>query len=273
MKTTTGGTARIQSAFREGEQAFIPFLTAGYPSPELTVDIALALQEAGASILELGVPYSDPLADGPTIQRASAQALSHGVTIERVIELAAEMRTAGLHIPIILFTYFNPVLQYGIERIFQRMEDAQIDGILIPDLPFEESEEVQGIAERYDRPLISLVAPTSEQRIRTIASNARGFLYCVSSLGVTGARSSLDGNVTSFLEEVKRHASVPVAVGFGISSPEQAALIAPHSDGFIVGSALLEKIGEAQALLSDRQTKEQGLAIVKKFVMQLQTGV
>ncbi|MFT9847576.1 tryptophan synthase subunit alpha [Aneurinibacillus sp. REN35] len=273
MIETKTGTERIAEAFVHGEQAFIPFITAGYPTPDVTVGIALALQEAGAAIIELGVPYSDPLADGPTIQRASAQALSHGVTIERTLVLAAQMRQAGLTIPLILFTYMNPVLQYGPDRIFKRMEEAGVDGILIPDLPMEEADEIDALAEAYARPLISLVAPTSEQRVGMIASQAKGFLYCVSSLGVTGVRSSLDTGVTAFLSQVRAHASVPVAVGFGISSAEQAQLVAPHSDGFIVGSALIEKIREAEPYLLDELKQEEGFDIVKKFVQQLQSGV
>jgi tryptophan synthase alpha chain len=273
MITTKIGAQRIAAAFKPESQAFIPFITAGYPAPELTVDIALALQEEGATIIELGVPYSDPLADGPTIQRASAQALSHGVTIERTFTLAAQMREAGLTIPLILFTYINPVLQYGPERIFQQMEKSGIDGILIPDLPVEEAEEVETLAEQYGRPLIQLVAPTSEQRVEMIASRAKGFLYCVSSLGVTGARAELDAGVTRFLAQVQQHASVPVAVGFGISNAEQAKLVAPYSDGFIVGSALLEKIREAEPLLMNEETKQEGFSIIKRFVQQLQSRV
>ncbi|WP_081413510.1 tryptophan synthase subunit alpha [Aneurinibacillus terranovensis] len=273
MITSTGGTKRIEGAFAKGRQAFIPFITAGFPTPETTLSLGLALQEAGADLLELGVPYSDPLADGPTIQFASAQALTHGVTIQRVIELAGAMREKGVTIPIILFTYYNPVLRYGIDRLFEEMAAADIDGILIPDLPFEEAEEVEEIAARYGRPLISLVAPTSQKRIQMIASRARGFLYCVSSLGVTGTRKELGEHIVPFLEEVKRYSGVPVAVGFGISSREQAERLAPYSDGFIVGSALIEKIRELSPRLIAPDSLEEALNDVKIFVKQLHSAV
>ena len=274
MNTTTGsGAARIAAAFQTGKPAFIPFLTAGYPAPEHTVDLALALQEAGASILELGVPYSDPLADGPTIQNASAQALAHGVTMEGALTLAQAMREAGVSIPIILFTYINPVLRFGIERLYEAMERAGIDGLLIPDLPFEEGAEIGALADQYGRPLISLIAPTSAQRVRMIAEQAQGFVYCVSSLGVTGARSELRTDITQFLADVRAHACVPVAVGFGISAPEQVIELTPHCDGVIVGSALLETVRKAEPLLSNPETKGEGLDIVKRFVKLLQSGV
>jgi tryptophan synthase alpha chain len=273
MTSVKTGAERIAAAFKGGTPAFIPFVTAGYPSPDVTVELALTLEEAGAALLELGVPYSDPLADGPTIQRASAQALSHGITIQRTLELAAAMRAAGLRIPVILFTYINPVLQYGPERIFKEMAEAGVDGILIPDLPMEEAEEIEQLAEQYGRPLISLVAPTSEQRVEMIASRAKGFLYCVSSLGVTGTRAALDPGLSSFLTRVREHASVPVAVGFGISSPEQVRTVVSHSDGYIVGSALLEKIAEAEPSLNNPLTRKEGFRIIKRFVKQLQSGV
>ncbi|WCN39740.1 tryptophan synthase subunit alpha [Aneurinibacillus uraniidurans] len=274
MNLETGsGAARIAAAFNTEKPAFIPFMTAGYPAPEHTVDLALALQEEGAAILELGVPYSDPLADGPTIQNASAQALAHGVTMERALELARDMRTAGVHIPIILFTYINPVLRFGPERLYKAMEAAEVDGILIPDLPFEEAGEINALAKKYGRPLISLVAPTSAQRVKMIAEQAQGFVYCVSSLGVTGVRSELREDITDFLEAVRRYARVPVAVGFGISGPDQVAALAPHCDGVIVGSALLNTIRQAEVLLSQAETKQEGLTVVKKFVKLLQSGV
>ncbi|MED0679645.1 MULTISPECIES: tryptophan synthase subunit alpha [Aneurinibacillus] len=273
MMNVKTGAERIIAAFSAGKQAFIPFITAGYPTPNITVELALALQEAGAALLELGVPYSDPLADGPTIQRASAQALSYGVTIRRALELAADMRARGLRIPVVLFTYINPVLQYGEERVFKEMEAAGVDGLLIPDLPPEEAENIERLAEEFNRPLIFMVAPTSEQRVAMIATRAKGFLYCVSSLGVTGVRSALDPGLTRFLARVRQYASVPVAVGFGISTAEQASLVASYSDGFIVGSALLEKIKEAEPLLLNPETKEEGFCIIKRFVKQLQSRV
>jgi len=252
---------------------FIPFITAGDPSLEATVKIALALEEAGADILELGVPYSDPLADGPTIQRASARALRNGVNIEACVQLAGQMREQGLTIPIILFTYYNPVLQYGIESLFQLMRKQGVDGILIPDLPVEESGEVTALSKQYSIPLISLVAPTSKQRIQKIAEQAEGFIYCVSSLGVTGARNQLSEGVEDFLKEVRTSSKVPIAVGFGISTPEQMQQLAPFADGLIVGSALVKTIEANSQLLLNADTVEQGLENIKRFVQNLKCGV
>lgn len=273
MNRVAGNNAIAQKFEARKGPLFIPFITAGDPTPGATVEIALALEEAGADILELGVPYSDPLADGPTIQRASARALRHQVSIRDCIRMAGEMRQKGLTIPVILFTYVNPVLQYGIERLFQEMKEYGLNGILIPDLPVEESGEVKRISEAYGLPLISLVAPTSEKRIQKIAEQADGFLYCVSSLGVTGARSELGAGVEAFLQEVKKHSRVPIAVGFGISRPEQMAQLAPHCDGLIVGSALVQVIEEAGDLLVKADTQVAGLEKIKMFVQNLKSGV
>jgi tryptophan synthase alpha chain len=268
------GSSAIGSKFKNRTAPlFIPFITAGDPSFEATVEIALALQEQGADILELGVPYSDPLADGPTIQSASARALRNRISIKDCIRMGGEMRRRGLLIPVILFTYYNPVMQYGIEPLFKDMKQEGFDGLLIPDLPVEESAEVKSISRSYQIPLISLVAPTSKQRIQRIAEQAEGFVYCVSSLGVTGARSQLSEGVEQFLDEVRSHSKVPIAVGFGISTPEQMRDLAPHADGLIVGSALVRVIEEAGKLLLDETTREDGLSEIKKFVQTLKSGV
>ena len=272
IKESTGAQ-HIQSAFQGEKPKFIPFLTAGYPTPAVTVDIALTLEEAGAGVLELGVPYSDPLADGPTIQTSSHKALQQGVTLTRVLEMAREMRERGLKIPVILFTYYNPVLQYGTEKLISQLGEFGIDGILIPDLPYEEADEVNQLTEEHGRSFISLVAPTSLQRIERIATRAQGFLYCVSSLGVTGARSHLDESVITFLDEVRKYANVPLAVGFGISNGEQVKMVAPHCEGFIVGSALIDTIGKQEDKLIKVETKNEGLAEIKKFVNNLYSRV
>lgn len=272
IKESTGAQ-HLQEAFQGKKPLFIPFLTAGYPTPALSVDIALTLEAAGAGVLELGVPYSDPLADGPTIQSSSHKALEQGVTLTSVLEMAREMRKQGLTIPIILFTYYNPVLQYGTEKLMGQLGEFGIDGILIPDLPYEEADEVNQLTEEHGRSFISLVAPTSLQRIERIASRAQGFLYCVSSLGVTGARSHLDESVINFLDEVRKYARVPLAVGFGISNGEQVKMVAPHSEGFIVGSALIDTIGKQEDKLINNETKDQGLAEINKFVNNLYSRV
>ncbi|WP_408055259.1 tryptophan synthase subunit alpha [Sutcliffiella halmapala] len=224
------------------EKLFIPFIMSGDPTPELTIKMALLLEKAGASILELGVPYSDPLADGPVIQRASKRALNHKMTITKTMTLAGEMRRRGLKIPIILFTYYNPVLQLGEESFFALARENQVDGLLIPDLPFEESAVVRQRCEEHGLTYISLVAPTSKRRMITISQHAQGFLYCISSLGVTGIRNDFSEQIYSFLAEVKQNSSVPTAVGFGISKREQIEELMPYCDGFVVGSALIQMI-------------------------------
>ncbi|MGZ0086116.1 tryptophan synthase subunit alpha [Caldibacillus thermoamylovorans] len=239
---------------------FIPFLVAGDPTAALTVDLALALQDAGADVLELGVPYSDPLADGPTIQRAAARALAGQMTLPKAIHLVAEMRKKGVKIPIIIFTYYNPVLQLGEESFFALARENGADGVLIPDLPFEESAPLRRLGERFGLPLISLVAPTSKQRIERIASAAEGFLYCVSSLGVTGVRETLPETLGDFLGEVKRHSRVPVVVGFGVSTPEQVAVLKRECDGVVVGSALVQKVEQLLERLQAPEKKEAAIA-------------
>lgn len=248
------------------EKLFIPFIMSGDPTPELTIKLALLLQESGASILELGVPYSDPLADGPVIQRASKRALEHKMTITKAMKLAGEMRRKGLKIPIVLFTYFNPVLQLGEESFFALAKENQVDGLLIPDLPFEESEAIRQKCEENHVTYISLVAPTSKKRMTTISQHAQGFLYCISSLGVTGVRNDFSDQLYTFLEEVKQNSSVPTAVGFGISKSEQINELKGYCGGFVVGSALIQmienskesfKLDEEKALLDLKQQIEE----------------
>ncbi|AST92242.1 MULTISPECIES: tryptophan synthase subunit alpha [Sutcliffiella] len=221
---------------------FIPFIMAGDPTPQFTIDLALLLQEAGASVIELGVPYSDPLADGPIIQRSSQRALRGNMNLENAINLAGQMRKKGVKIPIILFTYFNPVLQLGYERFFALTDKNEVDGLLVPDLPFEESEIVRQRCQQNGLKYISLVAPTSNERIKLIANNAEGFLYCVSSLGVTGIRKELSPKVQQFLQDAMKESNIPVAVGFGISSAEQIKELLPHCNGIVIGSAIIELV-------------------------------
>ncbi|RKD25715.1 tryptophan synthase subunit alpha [Ammoniphilus oxalaticus] len=265
---------RIEAIFEEKPLPLLmPFITAGDPTPEATIDICLALQEAGAGIIELGVPYSDPLADGPTIQQASLRALKNKITLGDCIELGATMRERGLEIPLVLFSYFNPVLQFGYDNLLEKMKKAGFDGLLVPDLPVEESAELEQLASSFDIPFISLVAPTSKQRIEKIVKNARGFIYCVSSLGVTGARSELDAGLSDFLDEVNALAKVPVAVGFGISRKEQVDQLSSHADGVIVGSAIVREIEQREEMLRDEAKRPQALAELKTFVQTLMSGV
>ncbi|RXJ03956.1 tryptophan synthase subunit alpha [Anaerobacillus alkaliphilus] len=257
---------RLEIATSKAKQLFIPFIMAGDPSAELTIEIALTLQKAGADILELGVPYSDPLADGPVIQQAALRALEGKMNLEKAIQLVPLMRDRGLTIPVIIFTYYNPVLQLGEDKVLSMLNQNQIDGILIPDLPFEESRSLSDKCEQVGLPLISLVAPTSKERVQMIANEASGFLYCVSSLGVTGVRKEMDDGIYQFLGEVRKHSKVPVAVGFGISNREQVTLLSPHCDGIIVGSALIKLIETKKSELLDSNQREKALSEIKTFV-------
>ncbi|WP_059052530.1 tryptophan synthase subunit alpha [Paenibacillus senegalimassiliensis] len=253
----------------DGRTALIPFITVGDPDPETTLDILEALEQAGADVVELGVPYSDPLADGPVIQRASERALRHGITIASCIRTAAQARERGISLPFVLFTYYNPVLQMGIEGFLQEVNAAGISGLIIPDLPFEESEEMLALADAANIKLIPLVAPTSSGRISRILDRARGFIYCVSSLGVTGERTSFHTDVDEFIASVKAQTDLPVAVGFGISSREQVQRFAELCDGAVVGSAIVRKIEDSISLLENRDTKSQALLQIRDFVAQL----
>ncbi|MNW32639.1 Tryptophan synthase alpha chain [compost metagenome] len=256
----------------EGKTALMPFITMGDPDPETTVEILLQLERAGADIVELGVPYSDPLADGPVIQRASERALVRQITIPKCLEIAQAARERGVKLPYVLFTYYNPVLQLGLESFFELVYDAGISGLIIPDLPYEESQEVLHLADQFNIKLIPLVAPTSRDRVARIVEYARGFIYCVSSVGVTGERASFHQSVDEFIKSVKEQTDLPVAVGFGISSHEQVSHFSEFCDGVVVGSAIVRKIEDTLPLLKDEATKEQGLLQIHDFVAQLKSG-
>ncbi|MBH5317946.1 tryptophan synthase subunit alpha [Paenibacillus sp. GSMTC-2017] len=254
----------------EGKTALIPFITVGDPNLEGTLAIIKQLEKSGADMIELGVPYSDPLADGPVIQRASERALSGStVTLLNCIEMAERAREAGVTIPLILFTYFNPVLQFGLEKFVTLVQSKGISGLIIPDLPIEEDEEVRALAESANVHLIPLVAPTSRDRVTRISQKARGFVYCVSSLGVTGVRTDFHSDIDSFLSTVREATDLPIGIGFGISSREQVKRFEGTCDAVIVGSAIVRQIEEAQVLLENPDTQEQGLEQIGKFVASL----
>lgn len=252
-----------------GETALVPFITVGDPDLETSLEIIEQLVDAGADLIELGVPYSDPLADGPVIQRASERALVHQVRITDVIRVARLARERGIETPFILFSYYNPVLQLGTERFMQLLVEHDISGMIIPDLPFEEDEEVKRLADQHGLHLIPLVAPTSEQRVQKIVSRASGFVYCVSSLGVTGERSQFAESVDTFIRTVREASRVPVCVGFGISNRAQVEKFSAVCDGVIVGSAIVRQIEEVLPLLRNSETKQQGLLQIRQFVAQL----
>lgn len=264
---------RIDHVFTQlkehNQAALIPFLTIGDPDIPTSIAIIQELEAAGADMIELGVPYSDPLADGPVIQRASQRALEHKITIIDCIKVARQAREAGVKLPFILFTYYNPALQMGLETFFQLLSDHDINGIIIPDLPIEEDEAARKLAFQHNIHVIPLVAPTSNERIAKIAAKATGFVYCVSSLGVTGMRSQFYEGIEAFLTAVRQSTSLPIAVGFGISSREQVAQFASLSDGVIIGSAIVRKIEEVLPLLASTATRANGLLQIREFVSQL----
>lgn len=234
--------SRIEEAFLK-EKAFIPFITCGYPSLELTKKIVLEAAKNGATLIELGIPFSDPTAEGPVIQGANVVALENGVTTDKIFDFVKEIRKE-ISIPLVFMTYANVVYSYGMEAFLEKCKEVCIDGIILPDVPYEEKDEFVDIAASYGVDMISLIAPTSEDRIAMIAKEAKGFIYIVSSLGVTGVRSEITTDIGSMVKLVKENTTTPCAVGFGISKPEQAEAMAALSDGVIVGSAIIKMITE-----------------------------
>lgn len=237
--------SNIKKAF-ENKKAFIAFLTAGDPTPECTVRYVLKMAEAGADLIEIGIPFSDPTAEGVVIQKASLRALKGGMTTDKAFEIVRKVRESS-DVPLVFMTYINPVFHYGYDRFFQKCQELDVSGIILPDLPFEEKEEVEPIAEKYGVSVISMISPTSDERIQKIASGAKGFLYVVSSMGVTGMRSQISTNLKPMIDKIREVTEIPCAIGFGITTPEQAHKMAELSDGAIVGSAivkLIEQYGE-----------------------------
>ena len=248
------GVEAIGQAFAraraQGRAALIAYLTLGYPSPADSPALVRALQDGGADLIELGVPFSDPLADGPVIQRASHQALQAGMTPRGCLELVAQLRREGIRVPLLLMGYYNPIHAYGPEAYARDAALAGADGLIVPDLPPEEAGPLRAACEREGLALVFLVAPTSgEERIARIAAVTRGFLYVVSRLGTTGAGRGPGEELARQLERVRRHARTPVAVGFGLSRPEQVRRLAPQVDGLIVGSAVVERASEGAKAL------------------------
>lgn len=230
--------SNIAKAFEHGK-AFIPFVTCGDPSLDVTEEVVYAMVEAGADLIELGIPFSDPTAEGPVIQGANIRALAGGVTTDKVFDLVRKLRKK-VTIPMVFMTYANVVFSYGSERFISTCKEIGIDGLILPDIPYEEKDEFDGICKQYDVDLISLITPTSHERISMIANDASGFVYCVSSLGVTGTRTKITTDIGAMVDLVKKAKDIPCAVGFGISTPEQAKQMAEKSDGVIVGSAIVK---------------------------------
>ena len=232
--------SKISKAFEQGK-AFIPFITCGDPDLATTEQIVREAVRNGADLIELGIPFSDPTAEGPVIQGANIRALAGGVTTDRVFDLVRSLRK-DISTPMVFMTYANVVFSYGAEEFLSTCQEIGMDGIILPDLPFEEKDEFQPLCKKYGVDLISLIAPTSHERIAMIAKEAEGFLYIVSSLGVTGTRSEITTDLASIVQVVRQYTDIPCAIGFGISTPEQARSMAQLSDGAIVGSAIIKLI-------------------------------
>lgn len=230
--------SRISEVFSKGK-AFIPFITAGDPDLATTEELVPAMAEAGADLIELGIPFSDPIAEGIVIQEADMRALASGTTTDKLFETVKRIRKKT-DVPLAFMTYINPVFVYGSERFLKNAADCGIDALIVPDMPFEERAELLPYCRKYGIELISLIAPTSRERIRTIASGSEGFIYCVSSMGVTGVRSEINTDIGEMISFVKEAKDIPCAIGFGISTKEQAREMSKHADGVIVGSAIVK---------------------------------
>lgn len=250
--------SRIHKAFDHGK-AFVAFLTAGDPSIEKTLEYVLAMEKAGADLIELGIPFSDPIAEGPVIQEADIRSLSAGTRLEDVFGLVEKIRE-HTQIPLVFLTYINPIVRYGKDRFFTKCQNAGIDGVIIPDMPYEERDECAPAAKAHGIDIISMIAPTSKERIRTIAKSGEGFLYIVSSLGVTGTRDNIRTDSRDIIEKVREVTDLPCAVGFGIHTPEQAKEQCSFADGAITGSGIVKLIAKYGA-----DAEPQITAYVKKM--------
>lgn len=254
--------SNIKNAFKNGK-AFIPFITCGDPDLDTTIACVTEAVSNGADLIELGIPFSDPTAEGPVIQEASERALKGGVTTDKIFDMVCRLRKT-VSVPMVFMTYANVVFSYGAEKFIGTCNEIGIDGIILPDLPFEERDEFLPVCEKYDVDLISLIAPTSEERISMIAKEAKGFLYIVSSLGVTGTRSEITTDLGAIVDVVRKNTDIPCAIGFGISNPVQAKKMADLSYGAIVGSAIVKIIGEY---------KENSPAKVGEFVKEMKSAL
>ncbi len=243
---------------RRGKKALITYIIGGDPDIDITADLIVEMEKWGADVIELGIPYSDPLADGPVIQRASARALNRGIKIADIMNMVRSVRQVT-QIPLVYLAYYNSVFKYGIERFVKEAYDAGIDGIIIPDLPLEERGEVFDITKRYGVHLIPLVAPTSHERIPKIVENAGGFVYCVSTTGVTGEREKIQTDIKAYMEEVSRYTDMPKAIGFGISNRDMVLQLKDYCDGIIVGSAIV-------SLMEKAESRDEALERVGQFM-------
>lgn len=254
--------SNVKKAFENGK-AFIPFITCGDPSLEVTEQLVYAAEEAGADLIELGIPFSDPTAEGVVIQAANIRALGGGVTTDKIFDMVRKIRK-NTQIPLVFMTYANVVYSYGTDRFLQTAAEIGMDGLILPDVPFEEKAEFDEPCKKCGLDLISLIAPTSHERISMIAKEASGFVYCVSSLGVTGVRKEITTDIGAMVKLVKEAKDIPCAIGFGISTPEQAAKMAAVSDGAIVGSAIVKLCG---------QYGEECVPYVKEYIKSMKDAI
>ena len=256
---------RLGMLKQKGESALVPYVTVGFPDVSTSEALAEAIIESGADMLELGIPFSDPLADGPTIQKTSFQALKHGVNVKVALAVVARLREKQPETPLIPMGYFNPYLRYGVERFVEDASRAGVDGLIVPDLPTEEAGPFKLLCEKQGIYLIPLLAPTSpDHRIAQACQDARGFIYCVGLVGVTGARAELSSGLPALVGRIRRHTDLPVLVGFGVSRPEHMQTIGGFADGAVVASALLDAI--------DKSPSERVLETARGFVRNLKTS-
>lgn len=247
------------------EKAFIPFITGGDPDLDTTLELVLTLEKAGADIVEIGIPYSDPMADGPVIQASSTRALANGTKVRSIMAKVSEIREKT-QIPLVYLLYYNSIFKYGDVKFFEKCKEVGIDGLIIPDLPLEERAEVIKIADKYDICIIPMVAPTSHDRIKPITNHGKGFVYCVSVNGVTGTRQKLNTDIKEYMDLIKSYTDMPKGLGFGISNAEMAKAYAPYCEAIIVGSAIIK-------LVAKGGTKDEILKRVYDFALDIKTAI
>ena len=255
---------RIRDVFGKGRAALMPYFTVGYPDYETSLNVIEACVEAGADLMELGMPFSDPLADGPTIQHSTQVALENGITVKQCLDAVADLRSRGIEIPLLLMGYINPILAYGLEKFVRDAARAGASGFIVPDLPPDEAGEMRSLCKHYDLDMVFLLAPnSSDERIQFVTELSSGFVYLVSVLGITGERDALPVELAEFLSRVRSQTEKPLAVGFGISTPDQAAVVGEIAGGVIVGSALIKAVGQA----------DQPVDVARKFVAELKSAL
>ena len=252
---------RLENNIKIGRKSLATFITAGDPDLETTIELVKVMEEAGADVVEFGIPFSDPMAEGPVIQRASVRALKNNIKLKDIYNSVKEIRKTS-QIPLAFMLYYNIIFKYGIERFFKECKEAGVDGVIIPDLPFEEKGEISEIAKQYGVDVVLLVAPTSDERVEKIAAASEGFLYCVSSLGVTGVRSEFKTDFEGFFNKINKTCKIPKLLGFGISTPEQVLELKNYSDGVIVGSAIVRAVEGAK---DQAEAKENVRRLVKSL--------